>query len=218
VKSAATHQYGVVAVLAGLAVVLAVGGWLVLVAPQRHHAASTAGQVRQAQDQLTQVEAAVRKAREHPKQPPIRTKALYRLQAAMPTREDVPDLLLGLDQLAGSYGVQVTTLSPATPTAAAGGYTILPVSLSLTGSYASLTRYLHKLRTLVALQHGRVVASGRLFSVTSVAMSPTGTGRQLKASVGLQAFIYGSVAGATPLPSATGTTGTSTGSTTTSGQ
>jgi Tfp pilus assembly protein PilO len=217
-KRAPTHQYGLVAVLAGLGIVLAVCGWLLLVAPQRHHAASAAGEVRQAQDQLAQVEAAVRKARQHPKQPTIRTKALYRLQAAMPAQADVPDLLIGLDQLAGSYGVQVVSLSPGAPAAAVGGYDTLPVSLSLTGSYSSLTRYLHKLRMLVALQHGHVVASGRLFSVTSVALSPSGTGRQLKAAVALQAFVYGSVAGATPLPSTTDTTGTSTGSTITSGQ
>ena len=215
-SSTPVRHYRLVALLAAVGVVLAAGGWLLLVGPQRQHAASAAGEVRQAQDKLAQLEAAAQKARLHPKQPTIRTKALYRLEAAMPAKEDQPDLLLGLDELARSYGVQVVSLSPGGGAAAAGGYTVLPVSLTLTGSYSSLTRYLHRLRILVAVRHRSVVASGRLFSVTSVSLTPGSTGRELKASVSLEAYVYGTVAGATPLPTTTGSTDTT--STTTGGQ
>ncbi len=209
------RRHQLVAVLAIVAVLVAAGGWLLLVGPQRQHAASAAGQVQQTKDQIAQLMAAARAAESQPSAAPtFRTKALYGLETAMPVTEDEPDLLLGLDQLAGSYGVQVASLSPGTPTAAVG-YTVVPVALSLNGTYAGLTHFLRRLRTLVALRHGKVVASGRLFSVASVTVAPAGTGTKLRASVALQAFVYGAVAGATPLPSATGST--STNSTTTSG-
>jgi Tfp pilus assembly protein PilO len=217
VRNASAQGYRLVALPAAISVLLAVGGWLLLVGPQRHHAASTAAQVQQAQDKLVQLEAAASRARTQPKQPAIRTKALYRLEAAMPVKEDEPDLLLGLNQLAASYGVQVNSLSPGSP-AAAVGYATVPISLSLGGTYSSLTKFLHRLRTLVALRHHNVVASGRLFSVTSVTLTPD-TGSALKATVSLQAYVYGTVAGATPLATTTGSTDTTSGATTTtSGQ
>ncbi len=218
-KTVSPHRYQLVAALAVAGVLLAAGGWLLLVGPQRQHAASAAGQVQQTKDQVAQLITAARTAETKPSKPPtFQTKALYRLETAMPVTEDEPDLLLGLDQLAGSYGVEVASLSPGTP-AAAVGYTVVPVALTLNGTYASLTHFLRRLRTLVGLRHGEVVASGRLFAVTSVTVAPAGTGNKLRATVALQAFVYGAVAGATPLPSTSGTTGsTSTNSTTASGK
>jgi Tfp pilus assembly protein PilO len=212
VTALAGNRLRLVAVLAGVNLVLAVAGWLILVAPQRHHASSAAQQLQQTQNQLTKLGAAS-SSQVHPKQPLIQTADLYRLAQAMPTSADEPDLLLGLDQLARASGVKVLGISPLTPAAAAGGYTQLPLTLTLQGSYGSLTRYLHRLRALVSVRHGALVSAGRLFSVTSVVLTPAAAGKQEQASVSLDAFVYGTLAGATPLPAPT----TSTPTTTTSG-
>ena len=55
----------------------------------------------------------------------------------MPVTADEPDLMLALDHLAKASGVKVLGLSPGAPTAEVG-YVVLPVQLSLDGSYASL--------------------------------------------------------------------------------
>lgn len=204
-----------IAALAAVNLLLAVGGWLALVSPQRKHADSAAQQVQSVQTQLQQI-AAVTTPRA-PKQPVIHVAGLYQLVHAMPTTEDEPDLLLTVDQIAGAAGVEVTTLSPQVPEQAAG-YAVLPMSLSLSGTYASITSFMHRLRGLVSVRHGALVASGRLFSVTQLSIAPASTGHKLTATATVDAYVFGTVAGATPLavPAATSTTttGTSTGSTT----
>ena len=205
-----------IAVLAGLNLVLAVGGWLALVAPQRHHAAAAQQQVQSVKTQLQQIAAVTTPIA--PKQPVIHTAPIYVLSHAMPTTEDEPDMLLAVDQVARSSGVKVTTISPSTPQQAVG-YTTLPMTLDVEGSYSEITSFLAKLRTLVAVQHGRLYASGRLFSVQQVGLTPASTGSGISATMTVDAYVFGQIAGAAPLPvgaTATSTTGTSSTSTSTS--
>lgn len=211
-KALSSSRIRLIAALAGLNIVLAAGGWLLLVGPQRHHAAAAAQQVQQTQSQIAQISASLANP---PKPPTFHTGVLYQLAQAMPGTADEPDLLLTLDQLARSAGVRVLELSPASVSSAVG-YSILPVSLGLQGSYASLTSFLHRLRTLVSVRHGKVIALGRLFSVKSISLAPASAGRGLRATVSLDVFVYGGPASATTAPGTTGTTSTT--STTTSGQ
>lgn len=203
-----------IAVIAGANLVLLLAGWFLLISPQRSHASTAAQQLQTTSDQLKTLGAEVGQL-SHPKQPLIKTAALYRLAQAMPTTADEPDLMLALNQMARSSGIKVLGISPLTAAAVAGGYSQLPLTLTLQGSYSALTRYLHTLRMLVAVRHGGLHAAGRLFSVTSVALVPGATGKQEQATVSLDAYVYGSVPGETGLPSTT-TTGT-TSTTTTSG-
>jgi Tfp pilus assembly protein PilO len=203
-----------VGVIAGINVVLVVAGWLLLVAPQRHDAQSAAGQLQQVQQQITQISGLRGTQGGQAKQPSIPTANLYRLSQAMPATPDESDLLLMLDQLAKASGVKVLLLSPQTP-AAAIGYVALPVQLSLQGPYGALTRYVHRLRMLVAVHRGQLHAAGRLLAVTSVAMTPATTGGGETAAVDVNSFVYGSINGVAPL-SATSTDTTSTSTSTTS--
>lgn len=199
-----------IALIAGANLVLALAGWFLLVAPQRSHASTAAQQLQTTRNELTKLGADSGQV-SRPKQPLIKTATLYRLAQAMPTTADEPDLMLGLDQLARSSGVKVLGISPLAPSAVVGGYTQLPLTLTLQGSYGSLTRYLHTLRMLVSVRHGALHATGRLFSVTSVSMAPGASGKTEQATVSLDAYGYGTLAGATPLPSTTtGTTSTTT--------
>lgn len=208
-----SNRFRLVLAVAGVNVLLVAVGWLLLVAPQRHHGQTASQQLQQVQRELTQFSSAG-VGQTHGKQPVIVTSGLYRLAQAMPVTADEPDLLLALDQVARADGIKVLGLTPQTPTAAVG-YVVLPVQLTLQGTYASLTSYLHRLRMLVAVRHGQVFASGRLLAVTSVAITPDTKDKQETATVGVNAFVFGSVNGTAPLSSATSTTSTSTSSTTT---
>lgn len=204
-----------VAALAAVNLMLVAGGWLALVSPQRHHAASAQQQVQSVQTQLQQLAAETTPVA--PKQPVIKTAGLYQLAHAMPATEDEPDLLLTVDELATASGVKVTALSPTNATQAQG-YEVLPVSLTLSGTYASITRFLQNLRTLVSVRHQTLEARGRLFSVTQLAITPGTTGQKVTATATVDAYVFGTLPGATSLAtsasSSTTTTGTSTTPTT----
>ena len=200
------------AVFAVINIALVVGGWMMLISPQRSHAAASAVQEQLVQNQLA---ALTGKPTEGPtKQPPIHTADLYRLGTALPSQLDQPDLLLELDRVATASGVKILNLSPQAPTAASTDYTVQTISLSLGGSYFQLTGFLRTLRLLVAEQHGRLVANGPLFAVTSVALAPGQSADQTAkgevATVAIAAYYYGMVGGASPPAAITDPTTTST--------
>lgn len=217
-----------VALILAAEVILLAAGWFLVVAPQRAHARSIANAAALTKAQIAEARTFVPSsgnAASLPKQPAIRTSLLYRLAKAMPSTEDQPDLLLQIDQVARAAGVTLLSIAPAQPTAG-DGFTVVPISLTASGDFYGLTDMLYRLRALVAVRHGGLNASGRLFAVQSVTLTPSGTGKQLSADVSVNAYVYGttlaSVASgvtttATTSTGSTGTTTTTTTATTTSG-
>lgn len=222
-----SRQLRLIAVFAAINVVLVVGSWLALISPQRS-AASTAA----AQEQVVQTELASLTATNtgDTKQPVIHTSGLYALDTALPAHEDQAGLLLLLDRIATNDGVRVANISPQAVQATSTNFTIQPINLTLKGTYFQLHAFLRDLRLLVTRQQGRLIAHGPLFAVTSVAYTPdAGTSSAnpttpgvtanvsghihkhgLLATVGLHAFYYGTVGGATPPAPVTDTTTTTT--------
>ncbi len=208
-----------IALIVGGDLVLLMLGWFMLVSPQRATAKSNATAVQATEVQIEQARAPVTPptAATQPKQPEIRTAYLYKLSKAMPTTTDMPNLLLELTQVVRSAGVQLSARSlrrPPIPRPAR------PRSRSLSlGDFYSLTDLLYRLRSLVAVHNGSLDVSGRLFSITTVSLTPSGTGCTLNASVVLNAYTFGAAAAAaaaTAAPLPADTSGTSTGATTTS--
>jgi Tfp pilus assembly protein PilO len=206
-----------IALIVGGDLVLLLLGWFMLVSPQRATARSNATAVQATRVQIEQARAPVVKptAATQPKQPEIRTAYLYKLSKAMPTTTDMPNLLLELTQVVRSAGVQLLQISP-TPTDPTTGATA--ITLSVTGDFYSVTDLLYRLRSLVAVHNGALDVSGRLFSITTVGLTPSGTGRTLNASVVLNAFTFGAAQAAAAATAAlvpADTSGSSTGATTT---
>ena len=206
-----------IALIVGGDLVLLLLGWFMLVSPQRATARSNATAVQVTEVQIEQARAPVVQpsAVTQPKQPEIRTAYLYKLSKAMPTTTDMPNLLLELTQVVRSAGVQLLQISP-TPTDPLTGAT--SITLSVSGDFYSVTDLLYRLRSLVAVHNGVLDVSGRLFSITSVSLTPSGTGRTLNGSVVLSAYTFGAAAAAaaaaaTPVPA--DTSGSTTGTTTT---
>jgi Tfp pilus assembly protein PilO len=207
-----------IGLIVGGDIVLLVFGWFLLIGPQKSTSASIVRATTAAEVQLAEAKKPIVpvKPAAVQKQPVIRTADLYSLANAMPPTTDMPDLLLELGQVARGAGVNLKTISPNTAGgASAGSYTTLPISLTFSGDFYSLTDLLYRLRSLVTVRHGELQTSGRLFSIDSVSFSPL-EGTQLNATVTLNAFIYGGappVAAATPAappPASTDTTTTAT--------
>jgi Tfp pilus assembly protein PilO len=218
VKAKLSRRSSVFLIIGGDLLLLLLG-WMLLVSPQRQTATSIAHATQAAEAQIQEAQRLAQQpstpANAVPKQPEIRTAALYQLAKAMPATTDMPDVLLELDQVARASGVTVNTITPG-GISAGTGFGVLPISISFSGDFYSLTDLLYRLRTLVSVRHGELDASGRLFAVDSVGLS--GSGAQLSASVTVNAFVYGAGVSTTPavtIPAETDTTSTDTTSSTT---
>jgi Tfp pilus assembly protein PilO len=188
-----------IGLIVGGDIILLVFGWFLLIGPQKATSASIVRATAAAEAQLVEAKKPIVpvKPAAVQKQPVIRTADLYSLANAMPPTTDMPDLLLELGQVARGAGVNLKTISPnAGGGATAGSYTTLPINLTFTGDFYSLTDLLYRLRSLVTVRHGELQTSGRLFSIDSVSFSPL-EGTQLNATVTLNAFIYGGAPAAT---------------------
>jgi hypothetical protein len=210
-----TRQIRFVVAFAALNVLLVVGGWVALVSPQRHDAASAAAQEQSVQSQIAAL--TTQSSQGSNTQPAIHTSDIYALDTALPSQVDQTNLLFELDQLATASDVDIVSISPQAAQANASNYTAVPINLSLDGTYFNLTGFLRRLRQLVSERQGHLIANGPLFAVTSLAYAPgesqEGNAKVEVATVGLSAFYYGAVDGATPPADTTSTdTTTTTGS------
>jgi Tfp pilus assembly protein PilO len=189
-------------------------GWFFLIGPQRSTAATIKTAANATEAQISQASAELSAGATpvtQPVQPEIKTAYLYKLSKAMPMTTDMPNLLLELNQIVQQSGVQLTSISPSAPDATGKS----AISLSVSGDFYSLTDLLYRLRSLVGVHHGALDVSGRLFSIQSVGLTPTGTGRELSASVSLDAYTFGAASAVpaiavTPTTSSTDTTSSTT--------
>lgn len=215
-----TRTGAIVTIIVGDLLLLATG-WFLLISPQRSTAASIVRATEATAAQLAEARKPVKSASASAvQQPVIRTADVYNLARAMPSSLDMPTLLLELDQVARASGVTLGTIAPGPPVVAAA-FSTVAISLTVSGNFYSITDLLYRLRTLVTVRGGTLATSGRLFSVNSVTLAPSGVGSELNANVGVTAYIYGATApvsivvpGAPAATTGTDTTSTSTTTTT----
>jgi hypothetical protein len=183
-------------VVAGLALYGA-AFWFLLASPKR----STASDLKaEAAELEVSVAAARSAATAAPDTQPIAVADIFRLAKAMPAVPDMPGILLELARIADETGIEFQSISPESSTVE-GDYQVVPISLVFDGNFYELSDLLFRLRTLVGVRHGRLDATGRLFSVQtlSFAESPDGF-PEITANVTLHAFVYGTDAAASSIP------------------
>lgn len=206
-------QFALVAV--GALVVLLVG-WMALLGPKQKQISDMKTQAALVQQQIADDLARASTVRGASSTPTIKVADFYKLQTAMPSTADMPDLLLELDQQAKAAGVSIQSIAPSTTaTAAAPGtaYTPLDVTLAVSGNFYALTDLLYRLRNLVYVRNGALEPNGRIFAVNSVSMTPGQ--REITAQVALTTYVYSGGSSSTST-APTGTTTTTTTATTTS--
>jgi Tfp pilus assembly protein PilO len=181
--------------------------WFLVVNPQRAKVAKIDTQIASTQQEIDTRTA----VRSMPASAVVRETDLYLLTKAVPDATDMPGIMLDLDRLARESKVAFVSISPGPPLQATG-YTAQPVTVVVEGSFFDVTKFVHRLRTLVSVQRGHLVVSGRLFAIDEVQIAEgTKLFPQVKATLTIAAFVNG---GAPPVPAATDTTDT-TGTTTT---
>lgn len=201
-------------VVVGGVVVLALS-WLVMFGPKQRHISDLRSQAAAVQTQIT--EDLARSA--HPQgsngATTVKTADVYKLDKAMPSETDMPDLLLELDQTAKASGVNVDSLGFGPPAPSTDGtYSSIQITLQANGNFYTLTDFLYRLRSLVYVSNGALQASGRIFSVGVFAVTPAQ--KSLSAQITLDTYLYGSShSGAAAAPAAPVTTTTTPATTTT---
>lgn len=188
----------------GLAV-LAVG-WLILIHPMSHKAAGLRAQTRDLQQQVAGDLAQTAAARGTTATPAVKVADLYRLAKAMPSIPDLPDVLLELNQTAKSAGVVLDSVSPAAPVATGSGYSKLSIALTVRGNFFAVSDLLYRLRNLVSVRNGALRATGRLFSVDTVALTPIAGSKKVAAALTVGTYVFGGVATATAPTTTSATT------------
>jgi type IV pilus assembly PilO-like protein len=193
----------------GFTLVIAAMGWFLLVSPQRSRASELDEKIASVEQQITASRAAQLQAADAK---PIRSADLFRLTKAMPSDNDIPGVLLELSRIASETGIVFEQIVPQA-TVAAGEMRAQPIDLTFEGNFYSLSDFLYRVRNLVSVQRGRLIANGRLFSVEKLQFSEAPSGfPNIRANLTLSAFLYGSGPTAAP-PAASTTTSTDTTST-----
>jgi Tfp pilus assembly protein PilO len=223
VKTKKLSKSATIGLIIGGDLVLLLMGWFLLISPQRATARSIADSTAATQLQIAEAKRPiVQPTAAAVQQPEIKTANLYNIAKAMPSTMDTPNLLLELNQVARAAGVTLSTIQPGQPDAApsATGFSTVPINLTFSGDFYSLTDLLYRLRSLVTVRDGELLTSGRLFAVSTVGLGPNGDGASagaLSATVTVSAYVYGGTppAPVVAAPAATDTTSTDTTSTTT---
>ena len=162
--------------------------WLLLVSPKRGEAAAARAEVAAAEIRLA--EARVASARPGARGAPVAD--VFRLAKAMPASADQASLVLELSTLAQASGVTLRVITPQEPLAGVGGPTLIPISVTVGGSYFKISRFVQRTQALVQVRRGKIIAKGRLFAVQSLALTESQIDNfpKLDATMVLHAYVY----------------------------
>jgi hypothetical protein len=123
----------------------------------------------------------------------------------MPSDNDIAGVLLELSKTAGQTGIVFEQIIPG-PTVAAGTFRAQPIELVFTGNFYSLSDFLYRLRNLVSVQQGDLLANGRLFSVDKLQFVEADTKfPDIRALLTVSALLYGTSGEPPPSPAPTTT-------------
>jgi type IV pilus assembly protein PilO len=216
VKGKQLSQNALIAIVVAGVLVFGLAVWFLLVHPQSGKLSNLRRESTDVQEKIDAYHQQVAAARSAPK---IEVADVYRLAKAMPAKTDMPDVVLELSQLARDSGIRFDAISPQ-PLAAVGSYSVLPISVTFDGNFYNLADFLYRLRSLVTVHAGQLDATGRLFSVDTLAFNQ-GAKKfpQIQATLVIDAFVYATApptpAAPVATPPAASTTTTTTAATTT---
>jgi hypothetical protein len=213
-KTRLSRQQMIAVGLATFGLVLGLGAYMILVAPQKSKAVALAGAIDAAQTSLSVAQHAPRQVK--PKPVAVGATDLFRLTKAMPDSSDVPGILRALTRLAKASSVELVSIGPSAATPTPMGYSTVPVSISVHGKFANVSNFLHRLRDTAVVTHKHLKVTGRLFVPNKISLN-SADGLAVNATIELDAFVYGvaPVAGSTDTTSTSTTGATTTAATTT---
>jgi type IV pilus assembly protein PilO len=205
-------QWATIAIVVVAVLVVGFAGWFTVIRPQGSKLSDLKAEARNVEDKIAAYQQQVAAARSAPK---IEVADVYRLAKAMPSKTDMPDLVLELSQLARDTGIRFDSISPQ-PIAPIGSYSVLPISVTFNGNFYNLADFLYRLRSLVTVHAGRLDATGRLFAVDTLTFNESELKfPQIQATLVIDAFIYAAAPAPVAPPTAPATPSTTTTAATT---
>lgn len=164
-----------------LLVVVALGGWFLLVKPKQKQASQLQSQITSAQQSLNAAEAEVQNAAADEAKYKSYVRQLKSLRAAVPSDPQIPELINELQAAANktktsfqmvslSSSSTSTTSTPTTTTTGAGSsqFPSQSFSLQFNGTYFTVANLLGRMTRFVIADNRRFKATGRLLNVGSV--------------------------------------------------
>jgi hypothetical protein len=206
-KTLACAGFGVLALL------VALGGFLVVVKPQQSKVQSLDTQIAIAQAQY----AALHTAGSHT--PHLHAAELFQLSRAMPDNDDMPGILIELSHLANVSSVALTAVQPSPRLALTDGSSAVPLRVTIDGSWTNIAIFLRHVRNEVQGTKQHLSIAGRLFDIDNIQIEPrlsdTAPAGTIEAVLTMNAFDYGAPPSPTATAGASGATSTTTTTTTT---
>jgi Tfp pilus assembly protein PilO len=179
----------VIAVVVALALV---AGYMLLIKPQRDSAKKLDEEIASLRTDLDIATAPPQPQDGGEAEVKIEFADLFRLAKAMPDAPNMAGIMLELDSIASSSGVEFLSITPLTPVPR-GIFTSLPITLTFDGNYYDLTDFLYRVRNLVTVRSGRLDASGRLYTLDGIDMHESLDGfPRIEAELTVSAYVFGS--------------------------
>jgi len=195
-------------ILAVVAAVIVIGAvWLVLVSPERSKVSTLSSQIATERAALASAQATLAAARATAAGYPADVAAISHVMTAVPPDPQEPNIVTTITKLAGT-SVDVHEISLGGPTPSAAGPVGIGLTFTFKTTYSSLENFLAQLDNLLKTDGTNIDASGRAFTINSVALQPLAPDKT-EATVTIDAYSQNAAA-----PVAAATTTTSTGATT----
>jgi hypothetical protein len=208
-KRKKTPQSVWIAAVVAVLLFVTVLGYFFVISPQRGKAASLKKQIADTQTRIDDARALVAKEKDAQK---VKVADIFRLTKAMPDDPDEAGVLLDMNAVANSSGIEFSSIS-VDPSAVLSNYTVIPLDVQFVGNFYALSDFLFRLRNLVDVRRGALDARGRLFAIDEIDLDE-GVYKfpQIRAEIKVDAFVYGT--GAATQTGAAGTAATAPASTT----
>ncbi|MCL4368027.1 MAG: type 4a pilus biogenesis protein PilO [Actinobacteria bacterium] len=186
-----------------VAVVVVAVYWFFLLSPLRTKVADTQAQVDAAQTQLVTLQSKLAQMSQSQDQAKRNQARLLELSKMLPDQDEIPSLLLQIQDLATESGIDFMTMTPSKSAAGAtaAAYGTVSMSLQFTGTFFDVNDFLYRTEQLAA-------APGRLLSVQSLTLTPGGAaavGVSPPLTVGMTILAYKRTSAAAPAAGSTGT-------------
>jgi Tfp pilus assembly protein PilO len=200
---------------AGLVVFAAVV-WFLVLSPIRGDIASLNTQIQDEQTQLMSAQTKLDQAEATRGEGRRNQARLLELAKLMPAEEEIPSLLLQIQDLADSAGIEFIAISPGdTEDSEFADARILPLSLEFQGTYFCVTDFIYRAEKMAS-------GPGRLLMIKELSLEPRDTGSaagvspELGVTMTMYAFLQGGGTTAAKPPASSGskTTTTTTAATT----
>jgi Tfp pilus assembly protein PilO len=184
-----------VIVAGAAAAILALLLVLFLVLPKMAEVTTAEGELQDAKAEQQTLSVQLNALKQARDEAPQNEATIREIEGKVPPTANLPSVILFLRNSATVAGVQVMSLTPATPVPeASGGFSSISVSASGQGSYFALVKYLHELETLP-----------RAATVESIDLSPSeGTVLSFAATITLYTSDVSSGPGSEPGPTEQG--------------